>query len=179
MKGFENGGYIYIPSLFPHAPNVKIKERRGSILSLFRSSSALPVKFSLFFFFFSENSSPHPRLLQTITHTRRCVVFPFFPTFDSSLDNPSSLSLSPSLSRSFSRFSSAVCTLRGTTLARVTNPRFFRSFFPTRNIQFLGCSVCACASRPWYKHRGTKGTDGEERAGFEGKKKWLKICKPT
>lgn len=71
--------YICIPSLFPHAPNIKIKERRGSILSntLFRSSCALPVKFSLFFFF-SENSSPHPRLLQTITHTRRCVVFPFF-----------------------------------------------------------------------------------------------------
>lgn len=51
--------YICIPSLFPHAPNIKIKERRGSILSntLFRSSCALPVKFSLFFFF--QKTVPH------------------------------------------------------------------------------------------------------------------------
>lgn len=85
--------YICIPSLFPHAPNIKIKERRGSILSntLFRSSCALPVKFSLFFFFrkqFPTSSSPpnhHP-----YTQMRG---FSLFPTFDSSLDNPSSLSI--------------------------------------------------------------------------------------
>lgn len=130
--------YIYFPSLFPHAPNVKIKERRGSILSntLFRSSCALPVKFSLFFFFFSENSSPHPRFLQTITHTRRCVVFPFFQL--SILRSIIHLLPPSSFSLSFSRFSSAVCTLRGTTLARVTNPRFFRSFFLPEISSFWG-----------------------------------------
>ena len=149
MKGFENGGYIYIPSLFPHAPNVKIKERRGSILSLFRSSSALPVKFSLFFFFFFfQKTVPHILVFSKPSPIHADAwFFPFFQlSILRSIIHP--LSLSPSLSRSFSRFSSAVCTLRGTTLARVTNPRFFRSFFPTRNIQFLGCSVCACASRP-------------------------------
>lgn len=145
MKGFENGGYIYIyvPSLFPHAPNVKIKERRGSILSLFRSSSALPVKFSLFFFFFQKTV---PHILVSSKPSPIHADAWFFPFFQLSILR--SIIHPLSLSRSFSRFSSAVCTLRGTTLARVTNPRFFRSFFPTRNIQFLGCSVCACASRP-------------------------------
>lgn len=93
--------YICIPSLFPHAPNIKIKERRGSILSntLFRSSCALPVKFSLFFFFFRKQfpTSSSPPNHHPYTQMRG---FSLFPTFDSSLDNPSSLSTSFSLSLS-------------------------------------------------------------------------------